>query len=126
MTSRNSPPDSPSHSLLATHPEIHGTFLTAEACRSILRDGVRVVWDSNKNAEAVAMWWHRLNYASVEALRPVKRLLDEAATALNDHAQSSLHETPLPEILGSAVGVGAGAATVTFLPKIGPGKVRES
>ena len=57
------------------------------------------------------MWWHRLNYASIEAMRPVKRLLDDAAAALNDRAQSTLHETPIPEIVGSAVGVGAGAAT---------------
>ena len=85
-------------------------FLTVEACRSILRGNRVGKLGLQQNAEAVAMWWHQLNYASVEALRPVKRLLDEAAAALNDHAQSTLHETPIPEILGSAVGW-RGAAT---------------
>ncbi len=49
------------------------------------------------------------NYESLAALKPLRKLVSEAAVAINDKTRTLL-DSDIPELLGAVGGVGAGAA----------------
>lgn len=57
-------------------------------------------------------------YESLDALKPVRRVLDEAGKALADQSRSLL-SSGVPEVLGTVVGIGAGTATGAALISAG-------
>lgn len=50
-----------------------------------------------------------LNFKSMDSLNPIKKVLDEAASALNDPSRT-IKTSDIPDVLGAALGAGAGGA----------------
>ena len=57
-------------------------------------------------------------YRSLDALVPVKRVLDEAGAALADRSRTLL-SSGVPEVLGAVAGVGAGTAAGAAIISVG-------
>src|ERR1700730_480090 len=53
--------------------------------------------------------WAAFIYESLSALKPIQKLVSEAGAAIDDKART-LFKSDIPEVLGAAGGIGAGAA----------------